>query len=306
MGFLGHTYPGMLDMYSDFTMIEAQAGLHVEILEMCDVLKLSRDVTEKQELDKLRQVEEMFIISEDSPTDPLVRKPDGDQLRFSCRVAVALEKLVKEFELDALTYFYRGRENNDYQRLQESSTLGYSLLTAQGIPCSGEGDMKTAIAMKVSDTLGVGGSFSEIVACDYYLNTIILGHDGPFHIEISAGKPILRGMQLYHGKTGQGISVEAAVRQGPVTLLNITQTHDGRMRAIVNQGEAVTGPLLQIGNTMTHIRFTKNPTEMMNAWFSLAPTHHCALSVGYNLTVLEKVAIFMSWPCTSLSHENRV
>src|SRR3712207_4334460 len=36
-GFLGHTYPGMLDLYSDFTMHHAQLGLHVEILEMDDL-----------------------------------------------------------------------------------------------------------------------------------------------------------------------------------------------------------------------------------------------------------------------------
>jgi L-arabinose isomerase len=35
--FLGHTYPGMLDLYSDSTMHHAQLGLHVEILEMDDL-----------------------------------------------------------------------------------------------------------------------------------------------------------------------------------------------------------------------------------------------------------------------------
>ena len=34
-GFLGNNYSGMLDLYSDFTMISAQAGVHVELLEMC-------------------------------------------------------------------------------------------------------------------------------------------------------------------------------------------------------------------------------------------------------------------------------
>ena len=34
IGFLGHTYPGMLDMYSDFTMHHAQLGLHLEVLEI--------------------------------------------------------------------------------------------------------------------------------------------------------------------------------------------------------------------------------------------------------------------------------
>src|SRR5206468_8400934 len=37
-GFLGHNYPGMLDMYSDFTQLQAQVGLHVEVLEMDDLV----------------------------------------------------------------------------------------------------------------------------------------------------------------------------------------------------------------------------------------------------------------------------
>src|ERR671919_1952400 len=37
IGFLGHTYPGMLDMYSDFTMVHGQLGAHVEVLEMDDL-----------------------------------------------------------------------------------------------------------------------------------------------------------------------------------------------------------------------------------------------------------------------------
>ena len=42
MGYLGHTYPGMLDMYSDLTMITAQTGMHVEIIEMCDLARIGR------------------------------------------------------------------------------------------------------------------------------------------------------------------------------------------------------------------------------------------------------------------------
>jgi len=37
IGFLGHPYPGMLDMYSDFTQHQAQLGTHIEVLEMCDL-----------------------------------------------------------------------------------------------------------------------------------------------------------------------------------------------------------------------------------------------------------------------------
>lgn len=293
MGFLGHTYPGMLDMYSDFTMITGQTGMHVEVLEMCDLDTIVRDVTESEKREKYEQVEQMFVISEDSPADPLARKPRPEQLDAACRVAVAQEKMVREFDLDALTYYYRGREANEYERLQEAFILGHSLLTAQGIPCSGEGDMKTAVAMKICDTAGVGGSYSELVACDYERGTLLLGHDGPFHIAIAQGKPVLRGMSLYHGKWGNGVSVEATVRNGPVTMLNLTQTGDGKLQFVSNEGEAIDGPILKIGNTMTHVAFSHGPTEMMNRWFSLGPTHHGAMSIGHNTSFFRKVAVLL-------------
>ncbi len=296
-GFLGHTYPGMLDMYSDMTQITAQAGLHVELLEMCDLMGFVDSVTEQESLEKRQQVEQMFVISEDSPADPLARKPRPEQLDAACRVAVAQEKMVRQYDLDALAYYYRGREGNAYEQLQEAFILGHSLLTAQGIPCSGEGDLKTAIAMKISDVLQVGGSYSEIVAADYHHGTVILGHDGPFHIAIADEKPILRGMGLYHGKWGTGVSVEATVRKGPVTMLNVTQDGDGHLRIIVNQGEAIDAPILRIGNTMTHVRFAQDPSSFMNQWFALAPTHHGALSVGHNAALFEKVAELLDWPC---------
>jgi L-arabinose isomerase len=300
MGFLGHTYPGMLDMYSDFTMITGQTGLHVEILEMCDLIGLLDEVTDEEKAAKLAEVEEMFVISEDSPADPLAKKPRPEQLDRACHVACAQERLIRKFDLDALTYYYRGAAGNEYEQLQEAFILGHSLLTAQGIPCSGEGDMKTAVAMKICDTLGVGGSYSEIVATDYQDHTILMGHDGPFHIGISAEKPILRGMGLYHGKWGSGVSVEAKVQTGPITNLGITQTVDGRLKMIVNQGEATTGETLRIGNTMTPVKFSKDPNTFMNEWFTLGPTHHFAMSVGQNARLFQKVASLLGWPCESI------
>ena len=119
--------------------------------------------------------------------------------------------------------------------------------------------MKTALAMKICDTLGVGGSFTEIVVVDYVDETILLGHDGPFHVAIAQGKPVLRGMGLYHGKQGTGVSVEAKVRVGPITTLNVTQTGDGRLKLISSEAQSTAGPTMRIGNTQTPIRFRAYP-----------------------------------------------
>ena len=289
-GFLGNNYSGMLDMYSDFTMLQAQLGLHVEILEMCDLDRSLNKVEEGEIGGKLDEIKTFFEISGDSPSDPRVKAPTEEQLRWSSTVAAAQERMVREYDLDALSYYYHGSDNNHYEQVQGGFIVGHSLLTANGVPCAGEGDIKTCVAMKICDSLGVGGSFCEIVAMDYTHNTMILGHDGPFHISISDGKPMLRGMGVYHGKKGSGISVEANVISGPITMLGLTQLGNGKLRLIASEGTAVKHPILTIGNTQTHVDFGMDLDTYMDMWFKLAPTHHCAMSVGHNAALFEKVA----------------
>lgn len=292
-GFLGNTYSGMLDMYSDFTMLQAQTGIHIEVLEMCDLDKMLREVTPEEVRRKLEEIHKMFQISGDSPSDPIARKPSDEQMEWSCKVAAAQERLVKEYDLDALSFYYHGAPGGEYEKLQGGFIVGHSLLTARGIPCSGEGDLKTAVAMKICDILGTGGSFSEIVVVDYVDGTILLGHDGPFHIAISEGSPVLRGMGLYHGKQGTGVSVEAKVRTGPITTLNVTQTGDGKLKLIMSEGESTDGPIMRIGNTQTPVRFKEQPDAYMTRWFTEAPTHHCAMSIGHNASLFRKVGELM-------------
>ncbi|WP_217283008.1 hypothetical protein [Paenibacillus alginolyticus] len=261
---------------------------------MCDLDRMLREVTPQVVRAKLAEVHEMFQISGDSPSDPIAKKPTDEQLEWSCKVAAAQEKLVRAYDLDALSYYYHGAPGGDYEKLQGGFIVGHSLLTARGIPCSGEGDLKTAVAMKISDILGVGGSFSEIVVVDYIDETILLGHDGPFHIALSEGKPILRGMGLYHGKQGTGVSVEAKVKTGAITTLNVTQTGDGRLKLISSEGESTSGPIMKIGNTQTPVKFRDHPDAYMTRWFAEAPTHHCAMSIGNNASMFQKVAELMN------------
>lgn len=292
-GFLGNNYSGMLDMYSDFTMLTGQTGIDVEILEMCDLKHCLDGVKEKDIKSKLGEINSFFRISGDSAADPLAKKPTEEQMRWSATVACALSSMAQSRGLDALSYYYHGADGNEYEKLQSGLIVGNSLLTANGVPCAGEGDIKTCIAMKICDTLGVGGSFCEIVTTDYDDGTILLGHDGPFHVKIADGKPILRGMGLYHGKRGCGVSVEAKVKSGPVTCLGLTQTAGGKLKFIISEGEATSGKIMQIGNTQTPVRFATNPDTYMERWFTEAPTHHFAMSVGHNAGLFRKVADLM-------------
>ena len=292
-GFLGNNYSGMLDLYSDFTMISAQTGVHVELLEMCDLNRMLEAVTEKEVEEKLQEMEEFFQIAVSESADPRNQRPTEEQMQWSAKVAAAQERLVKEFELDGLAYYYHGAPGGAYEALQSGFIVGHSLLTAKGIPCAGEGDLKTCLAMKICDLLNAGGSFCEIVVTDYENGTILLGHDGPFHPAIADGKPMLRGLGVYHGKQGSGISVEAKVKTGNITNLGCTQTVDGRLKFLITEARSIDGPIMTIGNTQTPVKFKKTPDEYMDEWFAQCPTHHFAMSVGHNGEVFEKVAVLL-------------
>jgi L-arabinose isomerase len=296
IGFLGQTYPGMLDLYSDFTQHSAQLGTHIEVLEMCDLAERLPSSDAAEVRGKRDQVETLFEISQDSPSDPLARKPDEEQMRWACRVAVALDRLVGDHALDGLAYYYRGQSDNQYERLAAGLILGCSLLTARGVPTSGEGDLKNCQAMKILDLLGAGGSFTELYAIDFDEDFVLMGHDGPFHLRIAEGRPILRGLGLYHGKRGHGVSVEARVKRGPVTLLGITQTADGSLKLLAAEGESVEGATLAIGNTNSRIRFDGGARAFIDAWCMQGPTHHCALGIGHEAEVLGRVASMLKLP----------
>ena len=253
-------------------------------------------VTDAETQAMLGKINTFFEISGDSPSDPIARKPEEAQLIWSAKVACAEQKFVEQFDLDALSYYYHGQDGSFYEEIQSGFIVGNSLLTAEHVPCAGEADIKTNLAMKMCDIIGCGGSFSEIVAADFNRNTMIIGHDGPFHVKISNQKPILRGMGVYHGKKGSGISVEAKVAPGKITTLGVTQTMEG-LKFIVSEGEAKNDPVLANGNTMTHIDFYTAPAAYMDKWFQEAPTHHCAIATGHNASVFGKAAKLLQIPC---------
>lgn len=69
---------------------------------------------------------------------------------------------------------------------------------------------------------------------------------------------------------------------------------DGLVHIAIADGEAIDTPILKIGNTMTHVQFDRGPSELMNQWYVLAPTHHAAMSVGLNHSLFEKVGKLLS------------
>jgi len=144
--------------------------------------------------------------------------------------------------------------------------------------------------MLILDRLGAGGSFTEFQALDFRAGVVEMGHDGPAHLAISQGRPVLRGLGVYHGKRGWGVSVEFDVRHGPVTLFGIGQERDGRLRFVTAPGDVVDGPHLTIGNTTSRVDFGCHPGEWTDTWSVSGVGHHWALGTGRQVAALRTVA----------------
>ncbi|MFL5862365.1 MAG: arabinose isomerase [Solirubrobacteraceae bacterium] len=289
LGFLGHTYPGMLDLYTDFTAVQAQLGGHVEVLEIDDLVARVHAASESEVTAKKAEIRGMFEFA-DPGEDPIAAPIEPEELDWTARVAVGLQRLAEDFRLDGLTYYHRGVDHNDAERVAAAVIVGNCLLTAGGVVTSGEGDLKTNLAQLILDRLGAGGSFTEFYALDFDKDFILMGHDGPGHVAIAQERPVLRGLRLYHGKHGAGVSVEFQVRYGPVTILGCTQTRDGRLKLICAEGESLPGPTFHIGNTNSRLRFRRPPAEFLERWCAEGPTHHVALGIGHRGHELEQVA----------------
>jgi L-arabinose isomerase len=143
--------------------------------------------------------------------------------------------------------------------------------------------------MLIMDRMGMGGSFAEFHPLDFREDFILVGHDGPHHIAIADEKPILRSLLKFHGKPGFGASVEFKIKEGPITMLGVTQTYDGKMKFVVGEGYSKKGPIPPTGNTNTRGFFMPDTKTFVREWVMRGPTHHYALGVGHRADAIAKL-----------------
>lgn len=285
LGLIGHYYSGMVDVYTDLTNQYKYFGGHIELLEVDEIVEIANEVRSNTDdiREKIQQFREFFDIREDC---------SDYALEQAAITGVSLDRLVNRYKLGSIAYYYKGEKEN--KALISSLILGASLLTGKGVPIAGEYEVKNVQAMKILDLLGVGGSFTEFYAMDYDSDVILMGHDGPGHIKIAESNIKVRPLEVYHGKVGEGLSVEMTVKKGPVTLLSLVEGDSGSLFLLVAEAESVDGPILHIGNTNSRYKFNISVQEFVEKWSAYGPSHHCAIGVGHVASKLFKIGQLMN------------
>ncbi|MBC6112973.1 arabinose isomerase [Pedobacter fastidiosus] len=279
LGLMGNYYSGMLDIYADLTLQCAVFGNHIEIIEPDELTVLTEEVLDNEVKLKVDEFRKIFEV--DSTCEEI-------ELNRAAKTAVALDKLVDQYKLGSMAYYHKGTGNANGDTMS-SIILGNSILTAKGIPVAGEYEVKNAQAMKIMDSFGAGGSFTEYYAMDFEDDVVLMGHDGPGHLAIAEGKIKVKPLQVYHGKVGSGLSVEMSVKHGPVTLLSVVES-EGKIFLLMAEGESVAGPILEIGNINSRYRFSVGARKFVENWNNQGPAHHCAVGLGHISSKLIKLA----------------
>jgi L-arabinose isomerase len=284
LGLMGNYYGGMLDIYSNLTLHCATFGGHIEIIEVDELSAMRLQVTDEEINEKLNEFDESFDIQPDCSIDELKR---------AARTSVAMDKIVQKYGLGSIAYYHKGTGNLLNEDTMSSVILGSSLLTSNSVPVAGEYEIKNAQAMKIMDSFGAGGSFTEFYAMDYSDDVVLMGHDGPCHPAIAQGRIKVKPLQVYHGKVGSGLSVEMSVKHGDVTLLSVAETVDGKLMFLVAEAASVPGPILEIGNTNSRYRFPIGAKNFVEQWNSHGPAHHCATGVGHIAAKIIKLGLLL-------------
>lgn len=303
IGLMGHVLDAMLDMHTDPTAITSAFGAHVVPVEPEEIFKHYKS-PDPESVGAWKAKILAFFDTPDPVSDPLTEKLTDRDLDTAARAAVALEGLIAEKRLDGLAYYYEGEPGSELRTLVTNLIVGNSLLTGAGFPMCGEFDIKTCIAMLIMDRLDIGGSFAEFHPVDFVRDSVLVGHDGPHHINIAAARPVIRSLKKYHGKPGSGAGVEFQIKEGPITMLSIGQTGDGKFKFVIAEGISAKGPIPPTGNTNTHGVFKPDVRTFLKRWVAEGPTHHFALGIGHHAAEIVEIAKILGLEYAVVSQES--
>ena len=281
VGLLGEVYTHMTDMPIDESRLLKATGRMLKQPEIEEIENAFNRVTEDQLEDMYRQFRALYEVDE---------TVTNEHMRFSAQAAVAYDEIIKKHDISAFGYYWWG-EREMMTQLRSQSGLAVSRLASLGRPGVTEGDVKSAMAMKVMDLLGAGGMFVEFFTMNFDENFILFGHDGPSNINMAKGRPRLQHLEVHHGKSGHGLGIDFDMQEGPCTLLNLSQNNAGdTFKLIYSVGEIIPGPILNIGNPNCRVRVQPSIHEFMDAWCQEGPSHHMVIGYGDQSEALKAFA----------------
>ena len=194
---------------------------------------------------------------------------------------VALDRLVAARSRFARLLLQGSRGCRRTRTPSARSSSAIRLLTARGVPVAGEYEVKNVQAMKILDSFGAGGSFTEYYAMDFTDDVVLMGHDGPGpSSRLPRERPRCVRCRSITARSGSGLSVEMTVKHGPVTLLRSSRAPRAGWGSCWPKANRCPAPPWKSA-TRTAGTGSDRRARFVNEWNGHGPAHHCAVGIGH-------------------------
>ena len=285
---IGRPYPGMMDLYIDETNLYHRMWLYTKQFDWEKMWAIADNITDEEAIRaKAQDILDTFEVEGGGTVEKVWEM---------AKYVVAFEAWVKQEKIGLIASHYDGFAKGQAGVLDSMLIPAFSMLIKQGVACAVEGDIKVAMAMSILKTIAGTGQLSEMYSIDFDKDICIIGHSGSGDADISAQKPAMKIVPVFHGKTGGGYLTQFYPHLGPVTYLAITQDRDGRFKFVAAEGINEAGPIFTFGDTNMRTRFACGAREFVNRWSEAGPTHHMAAASGRHIDTILKVAKIFNVP----------
>lgn len=276
---MGHAFEGMTDLMVDLLSLRQYVGpvcWPVEPEKVSVAMQQMSDV----EVKKLMTAESARY------------KVDIDAVQFerSCRLALALEKVLRDNNFDGLASFDQVWLTD--QRVGIIPSYGTSRLCEIGLPCSTEADITTLSAMLILQEFAGQATFLENYIIDFKRDAMILSHDGHGNPALAIGpsEVTIKPSIYYQGVNGFGAGFEFAYKPGPVTNLALVNLGGDHWRLNIAEGESIPiKPRPVAAPQMLFRPKNLNIKDWSDAWCKAGSPHHMALAYGH---LANKIKLF--------------
>lgn len=285
---IGRPYPGMMDLYIDEANLYHRMYLYTKQFDWEKMWAIAGDITGDAAIRaKAQDILDTFDIEGGGTIEKV-----WDMARY----VMAFERWVKEERIALIASHYDGFAQGQAGVLDSMLIPAFSMLIKQGVACAVEGDIKVAMAMSILKTISGTGQLSEMYSIDFNEDLCIIGHSGSGDADISAKKPTMKVVDVFHGKAGGGYLTQFYPHLGPVTYLAITQDRDGHFKFVAAEGVNEAGPVFSFGDTNMRTRFACGARAFCDKWSQAGPTHHMAAASGRHIETILKVAKIFNVP----------
>lgn len=273
LGLLGYPFPGMGDFGLDTTHMATSLGCAWTALSVAEYVKRSSEADVAQVKKLAAEYQETYEVAS------AITK---DELAEAARAELALRGMVRDNQLDAVTYQFLAFGEDE--RVETLPFVGMSRLLGEGIGFGGEGDLISSAGTMLLNRLNPPASFSEIFTIDFAGGALLVSHMGEANVAMSRRDRkarLVKRATSFVPIRGSQLALAVSFEPGEAMLMALTLTAGQRWRLIAASMTIEDfGPLEGLAVPHSKIKPKGDVREFLTGYAKAGGPHHLALCFG--------------------------